>query len=215
MQNDYAKIRTFTKGYLTGKGWNMALRAMHFAEEHHTGFRKDGVTPEFEHQISQVLHAKTMLFGGVKEIAEQLLCTIFLHDVMEDYDVSRQQLLEIVDQPTVDAVWCMTKVFNKIKSSPEQYYHNLSENRIASVAKAFDRYHNNSTLVGVFTMGGMEHYHRENEQLIIPMLKQAKKNFPEQEAVYENLKHMIRNQNHVLGLYIEQAKQLNSFKKEK
>jgi hypothetical protein len=49
-------------------------------------------------------------------------------------------------------------------------------------------------------------YIKETQDFTIPMLKQAKRNFPHQESVYENIKFIMDNQ---IQLYIALDEKLN------
>ena len=49
-------------------------------------------------------------------------------------------------------------------------------------------------MVYVFTMNGQKHYIKEVKEHFLPMLKVARRLFPEQETSYENIKHMLVSQ---------------------
>ena len=87
----FERKRTALKGYCLGRDYVDVLRAITFAEEYHVGVRKDGVTPEFQHQIEIALHATT-LKGLSNEDESILLQMIMLHDVVEDYNVSLMEI---------------------------------------------------------------------------------------------------------------------------
>ena len=70
----------------------------------------------------------------------------------------------------------------------------MAYNPLASIAKGVDRMHNFQSMSGVFDLDKQQRYMEETEQYIIPMLKEARKNFPEQEPVYQNIKHVLRTQ---------------------
>ena len=61
MNQDFIKTRIAIRYWQLGKEFHTALRAMNFAEQYHTGLRKDGITPEFQHQISQANFARTLI----------------------------------------------------------------------------------------------------------------------------------------------------------
>lgn len=60
--------------------------------------------------------------------------------------------------------------------------------------KGIDRVHNLTTMLGGFKPQKRVEYIQETQEYVLPMLKQARRNFPDQECVYENLKFIIINQ---------------------
>jgi hypothetical protein len=69
---------------------------------------------------------------------------------------------------------------------------------VASIVKGADRVHNVNSMVGVFTKEKQARYAGEVEKYFLPMLKQARKNFPEQLDAYFNIMHMLRSQVNLL-----------------
>ena len=47
----YDKLLVSLRYWLLGREFYTALKAPRYAADYHTGLRKDGVTPEFEHQL--------------------------------------------------------------------------------------------------------------------------------------------------------------------
>jgi (p)ppGpp synthase/HD superfamily hydrolase len=87
--DSFDKLHISLRYWILGRGYNVAARAMDFAEKHHTGTRKDGVTPEFAHQVAIAHYIRTL---PDLVYPEETLATIFLHDVVEDYDVPLTEL---------------------------------------------------------------------------------------------------------------------------
>jgi hypothetical protein len=54
--------------------------------------------------------------------------------------------------------------------------------------------HNLQTMVGVFTFEKQKTYIVEVRVLFLPMLKAARRNFPQQVLAYENIKHVLLSQ---------------------
>lgn len=178
--------------YLQGAGFFQALEAMEFAQRYHTGFRKDGVTPEFDHQISIAHYVRTL--RDQLEYPELTLCVVFLHDVREDYGVSDQEITQRFGGQVARAVDAMTKTFRG-ETRPEQLvFEQIAADPIASVAKGADRIHNLNSMVGVFNTQKQLTYVDEAERLFLPMLKKARRLHVRQEAVYENLKAFLQSQ---------------------
>ena len=62
---------------------------------------------------------------------------------------------------------------------------------VCSIVKLTDRIHNISTMIGVFSEEKQNKYLEEVDTYFFPILKTAKRLFPEQENAYENLKSML------------------------
>lgn len=178
--------------YLQGAGFFQALEAMEFAQRYHTGFRKDGVTPEFDHQISIAHYVRTMRSQLMH--AEDTISVVFLHDVREDYGVSDEEIRERFGDRVARAVDAMTKTFRGEVRSEQLVFAQIAADAIASVAKGADRIHNLNSMVGVFSKDKQLSYVEEAETLFLPMLKTARRLHVRQEGVYENIKHMITSQ---------------------
>lgn len=197
---NFEKEHVSLKYYLLGRNYFYALKALNFAKKHHTGTRKDKVTPEIKHQYDICLFATTL-----KDIEneELLIVTILLHDILEDYDVEKNQIVTlfgnkdkdlIFGQKVLDIVWRLTKVYKGVKKTPEEYFNDIAECPIASVAKGADRINNMNTMLGVFSVDKVKAYLDEVNTYFFPMLKKAKYNFPEQSSAYFNIIQLLRNQ---------------------
>lgn len=191
MKQDYDKMKIALRAFLQGRKYYIALRAMDFAEKHHNGTRKDG-QPEFSHQVSQALYAITMV--DLLMFPQETICVIFLHDIIEDKDVTHEQLKELFGVTVGDATLKMSKVVNGVRIPDEIYYKILSTCPIASVAKGFDRVHNLMTMLGGFKPEKRASYIIETLEKTVPMLKISRRSYPEQGPVYENIKFVMTNQ---------------------
>lgn len=190
--NGHSKQRIALRYWLLGAGYHRAVEAMTFAESYHCGTRKDGVTPEFAHQVGIAAMART----HVRNLRhpEETIATGFLHDVREDYDVPDAVIRERFGDRVADATDTMTKTFRGVRRDDVTQFGRMAENPISSVKKLFDRSNNLGSMVGVFTPEKMAEYVEETHTLFLPMLKTAKRNFPDQEPVYENAKLILTGQ---------------------
>jgi (p)ppGpp synthase/HD superfamily hydrolase len=191
MRQDFEKQKMAIRYWMLGKGYYMAVKAMDIAENHHTGKRKDG-NHEFSHQVSQANFARTLV--STFDNPEVVLAVIFLHDTIEDYGESYQRISSECGKEVADAVLIMSKVVNGHKIGNVEYYRMLSESPAASLAKGFDRLHNLMTMLGGFKPEKQVRYIKETMEFVVPMLKQARRKFPTQEAAYENIKFVMTNQ---------------------
>ena len=192
----HIKERIALRGWLLGREWYTAVEAFEYAEGYHDGLRKDGVTPEFNHQIQIALYLTTLAPHLVNP--EATITTAFLHDVCEDYDVEFAEITRRFGTEVGDATHAMTKVHKGIKRNPEEVAVEQAQNPIASVLKGADRIHNQATAPGVFGPDKILEYVEETEQFILPMLKTARRTFPTQDGAYQNIRTVLVSQNHML-----------------
>lgn len=168
------------------------LDAMELAMKFHVNIRKDGFTPEFDHQLTIVHYVRTLVPSLTYPV--ETICTVFLHDLREDYNISNNEIEEKFGALIANAVERMTKTFRGAKKSNTDYFKSISECEIASIAKGGDRIHNFQSMPTVFTSIKQQEYIQEAEEWIIPALKISRRLFPKQELAYENIKLMLRSQ---------------------
>lgn len=184
----YEKLKLSLRYFLIGKQYFRAADALEFAAAYHTGTRKDGVTPEFQHQIEIAHYLRTLIPSLM--YPEEVIATSFLHDVTEDYDVPNLMIRERFGDRIADAVYRLDKT-GKVA---HLYFGGLAECPVSSIVKGGDRSHNLQTMVGVFNRDKQRHYCKEVTDHFLPMLKQARRTFISQEAAYENIKHVLESQ---------------------
>lgn len=165
-----------------------AQEAMTFAAKYHKGLRKDGVTPEFDHQISIVRFLLKIV--PYCDNPDDVLTAGFLHDIAEDYNISLITFKDIFGPRIGRSVTLLTKVFGEKKRLTKNYFLHLSQDPIASIVKGADRVHNMSTLGG-FTQKKKNEYNKETSDWIIPMLELARENFPSQKKAYDMLLRVL------------------------
>jgi len=199
------------RAWMLGKEYYKAVEALEYAAKYHNGIRKDGVTPEFHHQVSIGHYVRTLPNLRSQELA---LITSILHDIVEDYDVPIEVLSERFGKDVSDAVLLLSKKYKGKKKDISDYYKSMNNNPIASVVKGADRIHNFQTMAAVFTCKKQLAYIEECEAYILPMLKEARNNFPDQELAYENIKHALKGQIELLRLSIEARVKLEEINKE-
>lgn len=174
--------------WLLAKEWFKVLEAMELASNKHTGLRKDGKTPAFHHQLSVVYYLRTIYKNLL--YPEETFIVAFLHDVVEDCSVSIVEIEQLFGKRIADVV----KLLTKIDNNTQLYYDNIALDPIASIVKASDRIHNVQSMIGVFTNQKQIEYVKETTTFVIPMIKKARRLFPQQEPIYENAKHFLRCQ---------------------
>lgn len=190
---------------LSGKGYFTAMQALSFARKIHDGVRKDKVTPEFQHQLDIVLYLFT-LEGSIDDLETTLILAL-LHDTPEDNpDVTFEDLSNRFGANRSDGIRVLTKEYRGQKLTTEFYYSQLGLHRAASLVKGADRPHNLGSMVGVFTLPKQVEYIDETEKYTIPMIQEARENFPSQRMAYENEKHLMQTQIRLIRAIHEASK---------
>lgn len=178
---DGKKMYTYLKGFAMGRGWVATVNALAFARRLHDGQLRKSGEPYIVHPLTMANHAIAL---GVRE--DDIIAAILLHDVCEDCGVQPQDLA--VSKDVRDAVRLLTRV----KGEPlGPYYREISENRVAAIAKLFDRCNNVSTMAGVFTLEKVREYIDETREYILPLLRQAKNQWPSDSNLFFVLKYHI------------------------
>lgn len=195
---DKAKVLRY---FLLGKGWHRALKALDCGMEIHVGYRKDKITPEYLHQIEIALYLTTLI--DTLLYPEEVIITALLHDTPEDYPtmLGHRDVTAKFGELAGHAVYCMDKNGKTL----DAYFTGLAEDPIASIAKGADRQHNIRTMTGVFNLEKQLKYKTEVREDFLPMLKRARRLFPEQTNAYENIKHVFNIQLELLDAIHEAA----------
>lgn len=201
--NRFEKLSISLRYYLIGKGYHNALKAWTFAEPFHTGFRKDNVTPDWQHQIEVANLARLMpcMIIGVMTNShaispllpdpELCLTVALLHDTPEDKDVPFEEIKSLFGSDVARNVRTLSKRFRGVSVPTDVYYDQIAMDPVTAIVKGCDRDINVGTMVGVFTKQKLFGYVEESKTYVIPMLKKARRSFPEYETTFEMLKHSI------------------------
>jgi (p)ppGpp synthase/HD superfamily hydrolase len=188
----HQKIFGNLRNWLAAKQFWVALDAMEFAASHHTGFRKDKVTPEFFHQVFLANYARSI--HPLFLFPEATIACCFTHDLTEDY--GEQVSASLVTQRFGDRIGTSTRLLSKrvdgVEIPYEIYFAGMAKDPIASLVKGIDRNHNILTMRGAdWSVTKQEKYLQDLEQWFLPMLKAARRNFPQQVEAYENIKMLL------------------------
>jgi (p)ppGpp synthase/HD superfamily hydrolase len=167
------------------------IQAAELGAKYHVGSRKSG-QPEFIHQLEIFSHLRTLH----NHLQNPVLAyqAAFLHDVMEDYDVTYAEISRQFGTELADVVERLSKIVGGIRKDDAAYFSDVASCPIASVVKLADRVNNVGSMVGVFTHEKMQRYVDEVNTFFRPLIRTARRNFPEQEAVYENMKLTLMGQ---------------------
>jgi acyl carrier protein len=217
LEHNFDKLVKANRYWILGRAevdseFYKVLKAFELCLKHHDGFRNGG-EPEAIHQMQMFAHARTMLKNIQNPVT--VLILILLHDIIEDPNQKTKQyidlelLKETFDAEIVRKLLMMSKEIRGVKNedySLEAIFADVD----CSVAKGIDRANNVSTMIPVFKRSRLERYVTETAEQFLPNIKKARRAFPEQESVYENIKLCIVNQlviaSHVLDGFIPEDK---------
>ena len=206
----FDKLFVSLRYYLIGMAsadprYKNTLEMLEFAKDIHTGVRKDGFTPEFQHQIEIAHYIRTI---GSSLINPAMVIGICLgHDILEDYSaiapfVTLEELASHVGNEMADECMILSKEYQGKKLDTRTYYTNLQNSPHGSIAKGGDRIHNQNSMTNVFSNEKQLSYVKETEDFVLPMIKAARRKHFSQEPAYENIKFVLRSQISFVKAYV-------------
>ena len=177
-------------------GMKQSIIALNFARKKHDGmFRKSTNQPYIVHPL---LMASIAMAMGLRD--DNLFSVIILHDIVEDTDTRLTDLPvnDIVKQGvkkmTADRYEGESKLSSKVR-----YFHELLDDRNAIICKAIDRFVNLSTMAGDFKPEQIKKNVIETDQLLLPILREAKNYYPDLTPTLYLLRVMVRSINETLA----------------
>ena len=195
---EYDEVKMYTRLRAQFEALEMAqsIKALNFARKKHAGtFRKVTNQPFIVHPL---LMASIAMAMGIRD--DDLIPVIILHDVIEDTDA------KLSDLPVNDIVkqgvrkMTVTQFEGETKSqSKVRYFRELLEDKNAIICKGLDRFVNLSTMAGNFNPERIKKNVIETDQLLLPILKDAKDKYPEFTPILYLLRVMIRSVNETLA----------------
>lgn len=210
------KLTKFEKLLISARYWLLGmaehdaryykvLEAMEYGLERHNGQRNGG-EPEFIHQLGIFHHLRTLHKHIRNPVTVYIL--VFLHDVVEDKNVPLQEVEDIWGAEVARKLNLLSKEVLGVKKT-DYSLDPVFEDEDTAVVKGGDRVNNVSSMVGVFKRARLERYVKETIDEFFPRLKKARRRFPDQEAVFENIKLELSNQlsliSHILDGYTPEA----------
>jgi (p)ppGpp synthase/HD superfamily hydrolase len=198
----YEKMKLSLRAKLTGLAMSepkyyQCVKALEFGEHVHTKLRKDGITPEYDHQLNMLAFALTLHNSLIDP--DLVYTCVLLHDAYEDCPEFIDRLNHEFPDEMVYFVRISKITYQKdyegvyiaIQKSKTAYMNEMANCHVTSVGKGIDRIHNLSTMKGVFGLAKQISYYTEARELFLPMLKTARRKFLRQEMVYESIKSVM------------------------
>ncbi len=188
----------YVESYAADHGMLQTSKVLPFARNLHNGQTRKGHdhVPYIYHPLLVACHAIAL---GLSD--DDLISTALLHDVCEDCGITPEELP--VNEATRRSIALLT---NKQGKSPEvldAYFKGIASDRIATMVKLIDRCNNVSEMASAFPADKMRIYIVETEEWVYPLIKYAKKAYPECEAqifvIQYHLKSVLETVKHMLG----------------
>ncbi|MGL4453285.1 MAG: HD domain-containing protein [Sarcina sp.] len=175
----------YLKGYLRGKSYVQAIKALILAEKLHEGQKRRSGEPYIIHPVRV---ANGLISLGIAD--ESIVIAALLHDILEDTKVTKEQLLGKYALPkeAVEIIVLLTK--KKKNYDAQEYYHNIGESSKATIVKIADRCHNIATLQ-FFNDEKIAAYVKDTEKYIYPLFKKLKDREPGYEDSVYYMKYHI------------------------
>lgn len=130
-----------------------------------------------------------MLFSlGIQD--DDVIATILLPDVCEDCDVSLQEL-PVEDTVRHNAELVTFSIMNgeSKEIAKNRYYNMILQTRAAALTKLIDRCYNVSSMAGTFSKDKLKAYIEETRHYVLPLLRKAKIQYPEDSDILFVLKY--------------------------
>jgi (p)ppGpp synthase/HD superfamily hydrolase len=205
MTTKFSKLYIALKFRLQGMRFFDALIALEKGREIHNGWRKDGKTPEYQHQLEIALYILTL--KDVEQLEKAIICAL-LHDTMEDYAELVSEMW-ISEKFGSDVLLSLRRLNKHVWKDYNEYFSELAQDINASLVKLGDRVNNFQSMNrGKFTMEKQAKYAEEVMVYFLPMAKKARKNFPRQMDAYYNVETMLKSQYELIQLLIEANKKV-------
>ncbi len=193
--NNFEKLRIAARYWLLGMSeadaeYFKVLEAMELGMEHHDGYRNGG-DPEFIHQLGIFHYLRTM--HKHMRNPKTVYMLVFLHDALEDPNQKTKAYIlpaEIERRFGAEFLAKLKKMSKKVMGvdNPDFSLDAVFSDEDTSVAKGGDRVNNVSSMIGVFKRPRLERYVKETMEEFLPRLKKARRLFPDQESIFENIK---------------------------
>ncbi|MBR5046567.1 bifunctional (p)ppGpp synthetase/guanosine-3',5'-bis(diphosphate) 3'-pyrophosphohydrolase [Candidatus Saccharibacteria bacterium] len=194
---DGATMFTYLRGRLDGPGFEQSRAALVFARKAHAGQTRKNGAPYIVHPLSMACDAI-----ACKGATDEIVATILLHDVCEDCNIPLSALP--VNDVVRQGVKLMTIRPFDGEEKPEtkrRYFHELLDSKEAIICKAFDRYANLNDADGALTEEAIVKNIVETHTLLMPMLKEAKYEYPELSDMLHTIRTALKRTLNMMAKY--------------
>lgn len=124
---------------LLANGNTVSWRALELAIKHHIWQKDLAGKPYVLHLSSVGLLVRKSLKNISEEDSDKILSVAYLHDILEDTFIIKEDLIENFGEEIANAVDCITKRKNE---NYENYINRVKQNNLARIVKICDLEHN-------------------------------------------------------------------------
>lgn len=206
----FSKLYIALKFRLHGMGFYKAMAALEKGREIHDSTRKDGITPEYQHQLEIALFILTL--KDIKDLEECLILALF-HDTLEDYPdrISERYISDNFGESIYNGLNSLNKYimkmqdgFKKVAKTPNEYFGVIGEDKNTAIVKLVDRVNNLQSMQrGKFTLEKQRKYVEEVKTHFLPMAKRVRLANPEYMDAFYNLETVLKFQIEFVESFIE------------
>ena len=147
-----------------GEGVTLVRRAYEVALAAHAGQIRDEGTPYIVHPV----RVAASLIDELRIYSPTLICSALLHDVIEDSDVTREEIGQMFNEEIAEIVWLLTKLEDV---SLRDYVARIeaAAHTGAPIVKLCDRLDNLRSVVDTPRIEKKRRYIRTTEELFLPL----------------------------------------------
>jgi GTP pyrophosphokinase len=150
--------------HLNAEHVGQVRRAYEVAHEAHFGQKRDEGTPYIVHPIRVAIS----LVDELKIYSPTLVCSALLHDVIEDSNITREDIGETFGEAIAEIVWLLTK-FEDVGLAEYLARIEAAAHTGAPIVKLCDRLDNLRSVVDTHRLEKKRRYISTTEQLYLPL----------------------------------------------
>lgn len=186
----------FLKGFASDKKY--LRRAIEVACIAHKGQKRKTGEDYIDHPTTVAMFLFSL---GIKD--EEILSIAMLHDVVEDTNISPEELL-LKYKMSERIVTGVTLVSKEEGYNEKTYYKEISQYPEAAIVKVADRCHNISTMVNAFSDEKIKGYIEETQNYILPLCKEIRRNYTEYADQMVVMQFMLKTLNKTYLAFLNQ-----------
>ena len=143
-------------------------RAYEIAQAAHSGQTRDEGTPYIVHPV----RVAVSLIDELKIYSPTLICSALLHDVIEDSDVTREDIRQTFNEEIAEIVWLLTKLEDV---GLREYLARIeaAAHTGAPIVKLCDRLDNLRSVIDTPKLEKRLRYIRTTEELFLPLAERT------------------------------------------